>query len=103
MLTSVFNSNSNGNHITRLMLVFALLFASAHVALHELDVHNAELNGSSECQVCRLNHVPAATFDTPQLLTPLPFLLYVLPATKFEYHFSSLLNIYRARAPPALI
>jgi len=103
MLRNTFNSNSSGNHITKLMLVFALLFASAHVALHELDAHGAELDGSGECQVCRLNHVSAATFDTPSLVAPGQILLYLLPIERFDYQFSSFLNTHHARAPPALI
>jgi len=99
MFASAFNSNSK-NLITRLVLVVALLFASAHVALHELDVHSEELNGGSECQVCRLGHTPAATFAIPQIATPTQFLLYVVPAAKFNYLFSASPSIHRARAPP---
>lgn len=100
MLRKVFRQSTKENRLIRLMLVFALAFAALHVALHDLDVGGGVLDGHGECQVCRLNHVPAASLDTPSLLVPLQILTYVLTVADTEYQLSHQFHTQWTRAPP---
>jgi len=99
MLRKAFNRNSEDNSLIRLVLVFALTFATLHVALHDLDMGGG-LNEHEQCQACRLNHVPLASLPLLSLLAPLQLLAYVLPIADTEYQLSLQLNTQRARAPP---
>ena len=87
------------HRLIRLALVFVLIFAAAHVALHDLDIGEG-LDGHGECQVCRLNHVPASPLAVLSLLVPLPLLAYVIADKQTERQFSQLFHTQWARAPP---
>ena len=100
MLNKAFHHDTGDNRLIRLVLMFALVFAAAHVALHDLDVSGGGLIGSDECQVCRLNHVPVASSAPPSLFHPLQLLAHVLPVEVAEYHVSRRFNSLWARAPP---
>ncbi|MDX2424705.1 MAG: hypothetical protein QNK15_00460 [Cycloclasticus sp.] len=100
MLRKAFHQSTEENRLIRLVLVFVLIFAAAHVAMHDLDVGGGGLDGHGECQVCRLNHVPAASLLVPSLLTPLLFLVHFLPVEDAEYQLSHLFHTQWARAPP---
>ena len=100
MLNKAFHHDSGNNRLIRLVLTFALVFAAAHVALHDLDVSGGGLIGSDECQVCRLNHIPVASSAPPSLFHPLQLLAQLLPVEVAEYHVSQLFNFLWARAPP---
>lgn len=97
MLRKAFHQNTEENRLIRLVLVFVLAFAALHVALHDLELSG---QGHEQCQVCRLNHVPATPFTPPSLLVPLQILLYVLPVTDTEYQLSHHFHSQWARAPP---
>jgi len=99
MLRKAFHQNSEENRVIKLILVFALIFASAHVALHDLGV-SGEVDGHGECQTCRLNHVPVASLGTPALFVPLQFLTYLLPIEDNKYQLSSPFQAQWTRAPP---
>jgi len=100
MLNKAFRQNTKENRLTRLVLVFALVFASVHVALHDLEVTGGGLNSHGECQACRLNHVPIADSATPLLFEPLQFLLYIIPVVATAYQLLPQFRTQRARAPP---
>lgn len=100
MLNKAFHQNTEGNRLIRLAMVFVLLFATAHVALHDLDVNASSLDVPGECQVCRLNHVPVASLVMPFLFTPLPLSGHLLPVVESEYHLSHQRPALWARAPP---
>ncbi len=99
MLSNVFNRHIGENRLIRLALVLALVFAAAHVALHDLDMNGDGLE-LHECQVCRLNHMPTASLAVPSLLVPLQLLAYVLPVADTEYQLSHQSHTQWARAPP---
>ena len=100
MLSKTFHRHTEENRLIRLVLVFALLFAAAHVALHDLDVNAGGLDGHGECQVCRLNHTPAASLAPPLLFAPLQLLVYALPAEESDYQLSHPFRSQWVRAPP---
>jgi len=102
MLRNVLNPRTGQNRVVRLLLVFALVFASAHVALHD-EAASGEVSGHSECQTCRLNNVPMADLAVFSLPDPQPLLLYVFPIAASDYQLLPLFQSQRARAPPVLI
>ncbi|WJW74679.1 hypothetical protein QVG61_09215 [Thiohalobacter sp. IOR34] len=100
MLNKAFNQRTEENFLIRLALIFALVFAAAHVAFHDLDMSGDGLGVQDECHVCRLNHAPAASLAVPSLVAPLQFLVYVLPIADSDYQLSHPSHISWARAPP---
>jgi len=101
MLSKAFNRHIEKNRLIRMVLVFALVFATAHVALHDLDESGGGLDGYGDCRICRLNHVPLASLAEPFVFVPLQLLGYVLPVTDFEYQPSQPLHHTQwTRAPP---
>ena len=102
MLRKSFHQSTEQNRLVRLVLVFALVFAAVHVALHDLDVGSFDLDGQSECQACRLNHTPAAATAAPVPFTPLQFLATVHRIADAEYQTSHSFHPQWARAPPLL-
>ena len=100
MLGKALNRCVEERRLTTFVLVFALVFVVAHVALHDLKLNRAGLYGNDECQVCRLNHVPivsaapSAAFGITQPST------HLLPVEVAEYHLSHLFHSLWARAPP---
>lgn len=100
MLSKALRQNTEQNRLIRLVLVFALMFAAVHVALHGLDISDVGMDGHGECQTCRLNHAPAAPSVAPFLFAPLNFLAHSLPVEDTGYQFSHLFHAQWARAPP---
>ncbi len=100
MLSKAIYRYSKQNHLIKLAMVFTLLFASAHIALHDLDVIGSDLDVHNECQVCRLNHMPVAALFTPSLFAPLQLLVHLLPVEDTGYHLSRQFHNLWARAPP---
>jgi len=100
MLTNAIKQNTQENRFIRLFLVFALMFAALHVALHDLDMSSNGLDEHEKCQVCRLNHTPTASLGFPSLYTPLQFLAHLVPVENIEYQLSHTPHAQRARAPP---
>lgn len=98
MVRNALRYNTKESRLIRLMLVFVLIFAAAHVALHDPDVTGS--GGHSECQVCRLSHVPLATMSVPSLIVPVQFLVYSLSAEDTAFQQSHSLHTRQARAPP---
>jgi len=87
------------NHLLRIGLVLALVFAAWHVALHDINT-SSDVSGHEECQACRLNHVPIADLPTLAWFVPLLILSLVLiipvvqqPCQYYRYSLG-------ARAPP---
>lgn len=100
MLKRALRQNTEENRFIRLILVFALMFGTAHVSLHDLDESGGGLHADDECQVCRLNHVPITSFAIPSLVEPLPFLAYLLPVEDTKHQLSRSFHAQWARAPP---
>jgi hypothetical protein len=99
MLGKAFHRCTEESCLIRLALVFALAFATWHVASHGLDT-SSDADGHAECQVCRLSHVPIA--DLPVLTwivllfkISLVFVIPALQRTTQSYRYS-----LGARAPP---
>jgi len=102
MLSKAFNGRVKKNRLIRLVLVFALVFATAHVALHDPDESGGGLDGYGDCRVCRLNHVPVVTLAEPSVFVPLQFLVSVLLVADFKYQLSHPFHTQWARAPPLI-
>lgn len=100
MLKACLSQSTKAHHQLRWLLVFVLLFAALHVALHDLDLGHANTEHQGECQVCRLNHVPLASLPVPTLHAPLQILIYSQPVINTAYLFSSPSYSRQARAPP---
>jgi hypothetical protein len=91
--------DSGGRHILT-VLVCCLMFASAHMALHDSAQTNDELIAQDDCQVCRLNHVPFVPSSALALFTPSQVVTYILPARSFKPGYSLRFPTLGARAPP---
>lgn len=100
MLQKAFRRNTEENRLVRLLLVFALVFAAAHVALHDLGLNGDSLGAQDDCQVCRLTLVPVASLAPPSLFIPLQLTAYLLPVKDTEYQLPHLFHAQWARAPP---
>jgi len=92
---------SSSNRWLRVLLALALVVATWHTALHDIDI-SGDSDSDEQCEVCRLKHSPV---DKLSVITdPVPFfllsLILVLPAFKR----STQTNRYApcARAPPLL-
>lgn len=92
------SQRSATNHLLRIVLVVLLVLAAWHVATHELD-HSGS-SGDTECQVCRLNHVPFADFPVFAWALSL-FLACFLSVTPITQRtIQSYRYTLGARAPP---
>lgn len=100
MLSKAFSRPLKKNRPLRLVLVFALVFATAHVALHDPDESGGGLDGYGDCRVCRLNHLPVASVAEPFVFVPLQLLVYVFPVADVEYQPSRPFHTQWTRAPP---
>ncbi len=100
MLQRVRHQNTAVNRLISLGLVFVLLFAAAHVPLHDMDIGGGEPDGHGECQVCRVNHVPAAFLPVPSVPSPPQVHAYQLPAGDTDYTSFRPSHTRWARAPP---
>jgi len=78
----------------------ALVFASVHIAQHDLEESSGNLNYQDECQVCRLSHVPV--ISTPGL-PPMAFMqvsAHVFQTEASRRHDDLRFPTLGARAPP---
>jgi len=93
------SQHSDTSHLLRIALVVLLLLAAWHVASHELD-HLSNISDHTECQVCRLNHVPLA--DLPVLSWALSLFLirFLLATPAIQRTTQSYRYTLGARAPP---
>lgn len=93
------SQHSDTSHLLRIMLVALLMFAAWHVASHDLDISN-DANNHTECQACRLNHVPLA--DLPVLSWALSLFLisFLLAIPAIQHTTQSYRYTLGARAPP---
>lgn len=98
MLRKACHRHTKENRLLRLVLAFALVFAALHVSLHDMDVEAA--GPDHQCQVCRLNQMPAASVSPSLLLAPLLVLAFVAAVPSDQYHPSILSRVQWARAPP---
>lgn len=99
MSTDTANRRSYLHRLLQMVLSVALVFTLFHVASHglELDVAGGD---ASECEVCRLNHMPA---DLPLVsvpAVPLFLLSLLLIVSVFRQPTLHLKHILGARAPP---
>jgi len=99
MFTKALSRNTHENHLIRLVMVIALLFAALHIALHELDMGSG-LDEHDKCQVCRLSHSPATSLPVPSLSSPLQFLIYLAFVNDTKFQVSNSFHAQWARAPP---
>jgi len=93
------NRNIELGHFLKVMLIVLLLLAVWHTTTHDLDISN-DLSGHTECQVCRLNHVPVddlplLTWLVSPLLIIFIFNISTHQCTTHSYHYT-----LGARAPP---
>ena len=100
MLIHSFNRYESGSRRVLTVLVFCLMFASAHFVLHDSEEANSDLIAQDECQVCRLNHVPFISTPALTLFAPLQVVAYVLPAKTFKSRNTLRFPTLGARAPP---
>ena len=94
------NQHTLENRLIRLVLVFALVFATAHVALHDFDVDGGSLDVSSKCQLCRYNHVPVVASASPTSFIPLEIFAHFLPMERAQHSIAHQFSTLWARAPP---
>jgi len=87
------------NHLLRMILSVALVFATFHVVFHELDISNNH-SDTEECQFCRINNVPFTLQSVPDLVVPLFLLSSVLIIPAFQQPTLNNKHILGARAPP---
>lgn len=99
MILDTSNRQTGLDRLLRIVLVAVLVFAAWHVSSHDLDTLS-DISSHTECQVCRLNHVPIA--DLPILIWIMPLFIISLalvipalqrPTQSFRYTLG-------ARAPP---
>lgn len=100
VLIHSFNRYESSGRRVLTALVFCLMFASAHVVLHDSEEANNDLIAQDECQVCRLNHVPLVSAPSLSLFVPLQVVAYVLTTKILKQHNTLRLLALGARAPP---
>jgi hypothetical protein len=83
------------------LLIAALVFAAAHIALHEQDIAPDGLAQNDACEVCRLNHVPIILTDIPTLSEPQPYYVRLQPRS-WVATFEAPLRSLGARGPPSV-
>ena len=81
-------------------MVFVLIFAAAHMVQHNLDIFNGDPELHSDCQICRLNHVPVASTGIPSLISPLQLLTDRILIENLFFQLAILNHYQKARAPP---
>ena len=95
-----FDNRATDNRLILTVLVFAFVFASVHLVLHDMEESSGDLNVQDECQVCRLNHVPVISTRGHSLFAPLRVIAYVLPTKTFRRYDTFRFPTLGARAPP---
>jgi hypothetical protein len=94
------NARANGSRLILTALAFALMFVSVHYVMHDFDEASSDLSVQEECQVCRVNHVPAAPNSGLSLCEALPEVAYSLPTNIAWRRDSQRFPTLGARAPP---
>ncbi len=94
MTLNTSNQQTYLNHLLKIILVVALVFAVWHVASHDVS------SGHEECQVCRLNHVPIADLPVPAWIIPLFIASLLLVFLTLQRPIQSYRYTLGARAPP---
>lgn len=88
---------AQNNRIFALLLAMLLLFATQHLAMHDIDGAAGGVIGHHKCQ---LNHLPfeqsSPSLLAAPLLTPVLFLVTPLGAHLRQV----LIHFWQARAPP---
>jgi len=100
VLTHLFNRHAKFNRHILAAVAFALLFASVHFVLHDLDEAKSNLIVQDQCQVCRLTHVPPVSTPSLSLIVPLPVIAYFFPVKTLKRHNTLRFPTLGARAPP---
>lgn len=77
MIPFVFHSKSY--RIIPAILACALLYASVHFVLHEIDESFVDLTLQDDCKICRLTHVPVVPGSAVFLPNLTPDIAYFLP------------------------
>ena len=97
-LASILMQQTSSNRWLRVLLALALVVATWHVALHEVDV--AGDSSDEQCEVCRLKHTPVD--DLSVITDSVPFFLLSLILVIPAFKRSTQTNRYTpcARAPP---
>ena len=90
---------SDFNHLLRIVLVVLLMFSAWHVASHDLDIFS-DVSEHSECQVCRLSHVPLADFPVFAWALSLFSIRFLLAIPAIQRTTQSYRHTLGARAPP---
>lgn len=80
-----------------LLLVFSLLFAAQHLALHDIGDDGDGPVGHQECQ---LNHLPYAQCTPPLLAEPRLIPTLFLETAAQQYFLRIFAHAWLARAPP---
>lgn len=98
-LAMTFMQKTSSNRWLRTLLALALVVATWHVALHEVDIAG-DTESDEQCEVCRLKHSPV---DELSVITdPVPFFLLSLILVFPAFKRSTQTHRYTpcARAPP---
>ena len=97
MAKKAINGCSKESRFIRLVLAFALTFATLHVSQHEIN----KTAGGHDCEVCRLSHIPDVKLTTT-LSYVAPLFVVVSLISNIEPVLSTQRNpsFRYARAPP---
>lgn len=88
-----------GGGVIRIALMFAWLFAGLHVSLHDWDNTGSPV-AHDECQICRINQLPAAPLAAPSVDPPAVTAPVMLLASRDQSPVEPWVRSHRARAPP---
>ena len=95
------NTHQHSNkkyQLVLLTLVFSLIFAVLHVALHDININDLEEHET--CQVCRLDNTPTASLAQPGFYYSLLSLSHTIPLEDHVFLLSFNSLVQWARAPP---
>lgn len=97
MLNLTCISKAHGSRWFGLLLVFSLLFAAQHLAMHDIEGAGGGAVGHQQCQ---LNHLPYAQLSQPLLGLPLLVPALLLDTTYRQHFLQIFIHSWLARAPP---
>lgn len=98
MIDNPIKYSDTRHQLTLLMVVFSLVFAVLHVALHDININ--DLKDHETCQVCRLDHTPTASITQPGFYVLLQNLIHIIPLEDHIFLLSNNSPVQWARAPP---
>lgn len=98
MISVVFHAKNY--RIIPAILACALLFASVHYVLHEVDESFVDLTLQDDCKICRLTHVPVVPGSAVFLPNLTPVIAYFLPLHAVRSQDTLRFPTLGARAPP---